>query len=154
MTWLKNHLRDKFLAGALAAVPVVVVVWGALLVEQYTRPLAQQVGLDFLGLGVLLAVVGVYLLGLAVTSFLGRFALRLADRLLQKVPGLSLLYRAWKDVLVVPPDKAGTFHQVVLVPNPAGGAQVGFTSGRPLPGDPRCLCVFLPGIPNPPAGRW
>ena len=35
MTWLKNHLRDKFLAGALAAVPVVVVVWGALLVEQY-----------------------------------------------------------------------------------------------------------------------
>jgi hypothetical protein len=27
MTWLKNHLRDKFLAGALAAVPVVVVVW-------------------------------------------------------------------------------------------------------------------------------
>jgi hypothetical protein len=33
MTWLKNHLRDKFLAGALAAVPVVVVVWGALLVE-------------------------------------------------------------------------------------------------------------------------
>ena len=91
MTWLKNHLRDKFLAGALAAVPVVVVVWGALLVEQYTRPLAQQVGLDFPGLGVLLAVVGVYLLGLAVTSFLGRFALRLADRLLQKVPGLGLL---------------------------------------------------------------
>ena len=41
MTWLKNPLRDKFLAGALAAVPVVVVVWGALLVEQYTRPLAQ-----------------------------------------------------------------------------------------------------------------
>ena len=91
MTWLKNHRRDKLLAGALAAVPVVVVVWGALLVEQYTRPLAQQVGLDFPGLGVLLAVVGVYLLGLAVTSFLGRFALRLADRLLQKVPGLSLL---------------------------------------------------------------
>jgi hypothetical protein len=27
MTWLKNQLRDKFLAGALAAVPVVVVVW-------------------------------------------------------------------------------------------------------------------------------
>ena len=29
----QNHLRDKFLAGALAAVPVAVVVWGALLVE-------------------------------------------------------------------------------------------------------------------------
>ena len=61
MTWLENHWRDEFLAGALAAVPVVVVVWGALLVKQYTRSLAQQVGLDFPGLGVLLAVVGVYL---------------------------------------------------------------------------------------------
>ena len=58
MTWLKNQLRDKLLAGALAAVPVVVVVWGSLLVEQYTRPLAQQVGLDFPGLDVLLAVSG------------------------------------------------------------------------------------------------
>lgn len=101
-----------------------VVVWGALLVEQYTRPLAQRVGLDFPGLGVRFAVVGVYLLGLAVTSFLGRLALRLADRLPQKVPGLSLLYREWKDVLVVPPDKAETFHQVVLVPNPAGAGRL------------------------------
>jgi uncharacterized membrane protein len=41
----------------------------------------------------------------------------------------------------------------VLVPNQMGGAQVGFTSGRPLPGDPRSICVFLPGIPNPLSGR-
>lgn len=37
MTWLKNHLRDKFLAGAPAAAPVVVVVGGALLVEQFRQ---------------------------------------------------------------------------------------------------------------------
>jgi uncharacterized membrane protein len=153
MERLTNHLRAKFLAGGLAAVPVVIVVWGVLLVEQYTRPLAEAVGIHFPGLGILLALVGVYLLGLAVTSILGRLALRLADRILQKVPGLSLLYRAWKDVLLVPPDKAGTFHEVVLVPDQRGGAQVGFTSGRPLPGDPRSICVFLPGIPNPLAGR-
>jgi hypothetical protein len=36
------------------------------------------------------------------TRFLGRFAPRLADRLLQKVLGLCLQYRAWKDILVVP----------------------------------------------------
>jgi uncharacterized membrane protein len=153
MEWLKNHLRAKFLAGVLAAVPIGIVVWGAILVEQYTRLLVEPLGLHVPGLGILIAVVGVYLLGLAVTSFLGRFALRLTDRILQKVPGLSLLYRAWKDVLVVPPDKAGTFHEVVLVPNQAGGAQVGFTSGRPLPGDPHSICVFLPGIPNPLSGR-
>jgi uncharacterized membrane protein len=153
MEWLKNHLREKFLAGVLAAVPIVIVVWAAVTIEQNTQFLATKLNLQVPGLGILIAVVGIYLLGLAVTSFLGRFALRLADHILQKVPGLSLLYRAWKDVLVVPPDKAGTFHEVVLVPNQAGGAQVGFTSGRPLPGDPGCICVFLPGIPNPLSGR-
>jgi uncharacterized membrane protein len=131
----------------------VIVVYAAVWIEQNTRLLAEPLGLRVPGLGILIAVAAVYLLGLGVTSFLGRFALRLIDRILQKVPGLSLLYRAWKDVLVVPPDKAGTFHEVVLVPNQMGGAQVGFTSGRALPGDAHSICVFLPGIPNPLSGR-
>src|SRR5436190_895845 len=35
----------------------------------------------------------------------------------------------------------------------AVAAQVGFTSGRALPGDPKNICVFLPNIPNPISGR-
>lgn len=151
MAWLLAHLRDKLLAGAFAAVPVLVLVFVGYWIETNTRLAADTIGLHFPGLGFLIVMVGCYLLGLAVTSFLGQFFLSLGDRLIQMIPGLNQIYRIWKDVLVVP-DK-GMFHQVVVVPEVGQSGQIGFTSGRPLPGDPDGMCVFLPNIPNPLSGR-
>jgi uncharacterized membrane protein len=153
MNWIKMHLHDKLLAGLLAAVPLVVVAGAASSLERGTEPLAKPLGLHFPGIGFVLALILIYLLGLFVTSFLGRVALRLVDRLLCQVPGFSLLYRAWKDVLLVSPEQGGMFRQVVLVGTPTAGAQLGFTSGHTLPADPTSVCVFLPGIPNLLNGR-
>lgn len=155
MERLRTHLRTKFLAGALAAGPIVILIVVAVWLEQHTRPVTELLGFHFPGFGILLALVAVYLLGLVVTSVLGKVGLRLADKAIRRVPGLSLLYQAWKDILVIAPDKAGIFHQVVLVPDPEGrgGAQIGFTSGQCLPGDAQTCCVFLPGVPNPISGR-
>src|SRR5260370_37475627 len=120
-------LRTKLLAGALIGAPVVVIIFGAGWLEQNTRPLPQLVGLPhFPGLGVLLGLVGLYFLGVASTSLVGGVVARWMDYLLRRIPGLSLLYRAWKDTLVLPPGKSGVFHQVVLVPTRAGiGRQIG-----------------------------
>jgi uncharacterized membrane protein len=153
MNWIKMHLHDKLLAGLLAAVPLVVVFGAASSLEAHTEPLAKPLGVHFPGLGFVLALVLIYLLGLVVTSFLGRLVLHLADRFLCHLPGVSLLYRAWKDVMLISPEEGGMFHQVVLVGNPVVGAQLGFTSGHTLPADPNSVCVFLPGIPNLLNGR-
>jgi uncharacterized membrane protein len=154
MDRLQSHLRNKFLAGIIAAVPIAVVVVGSLWVEEKTRPLAELVGLPFPGLGVLIVLIAIYLLGVIVTSLLGRWMLGLVDRLLGRIPGLKLLYRAWKDVLVVPPGRREMLSQVVLVPALEGqGVQLAFTNGEPTPGDPARLCVFLPNVPNPVTGR-
>jgi uncharacterized membrane protein len=154
MKWIKMHLHDKLLAGLLAAVPLVVVFGAASSLEAHTEPLAKPLGVHFPGLGFVLALVLIYLLGVIVTSFLGRVALGLVDRLLCQVPALSHVYRTWKDVLIVSPREGGVFHQVVLVGSPSGpGAQLGFTSGHGLPGDPNSICVFLPGIPSMLSGR-
>src|SRR5262245_48163907 len=126
MTWLATHLRNKLLAGILAAGPIVALVLGALWIEEHTRILTQPLGFHFPGLGFLIALVAVYVLGVIATSLLGRFLIGLADRTLSRVPGLNMLYRVWKEVLVVPPDKAGMFDKVLLVPNPDGpGVQLG-----------------------------
>jgi uncharacterized membrane protein len=154
MEGLQAHLRNKFLAGIIAAVPIVVIVVGALWVEEKTRPLAEFVGLPFPGFGILIVLVAVYLLGLIVTSLLGRWALGRVDRLLGRIPGLKLLYQAWKDVLVVSPGRKDMLSQVVLVPALEGqGVQIAFTNGEPTPGGPSKLCVFLPNVPNPVTGR-
>ena len=150
---LWEHFRNKMVAGVFAAVPVAVVVYAAVWIEANTRALAAPLGVRAPGLGILIAVVSLYLLGLLVTSLVGRFLFGAVNGVLRRVPGLSLLYQAWKDLLVVPPDQAGMFHQVVLVPVGEGRAQVGFTSGRSLPGDAASICVFLPNIPNPFSGR-
>lgn len=153
MSGLADHLRNKFLAGILAAGPIVILVVGALWIEEHTRVLTQPLGFHFPGLGFLVALVAVYLLGLLVTSLLGRLLLGLVDSILSRVPGFKLLYRAWKEILVVAPEKAGMFDKVVLVPNAGVGVQLGFTNGTSLPGDPNSICVLLPGVPNPIAGR-
>jgi uncharacterized membrane protein len=102
--------------------------------------------------GILLAIAIVYLLGLATTSLIGRFFLMLVDRLLQHVPVLRDVYRAWKQISLTPGGTEGMFSKVALVPGEAGRL-LAFTSGRPLPGDPTSTCVFVPNAPNPTTGR-
>src|SRR5262245_46180229 len=154
MGWFLKHLRTTLLTGVIAAIPLIVVVYVAILIEKYTKPLTEPLGFHFPGLGFLVALVGVYLLGLVVTSILGAIFLRLLDRVLEKLPGFNQLYHAWKEVVLLPEDRASTFHQVVLVAGSVGpGAQVGFTSGQGVAGDPHTWCVFLPNIPNPLPGR-
>lgn len=153
MKWLMSHLRNKILAGGLAAVPLVIVAYVLWFVEEKTKALAAPLGVHFTGFGFLIALVGIYLLGLLITSFLGRLILGLVNTVLEKIPGINLIYKAWKDVLVLPPNKTGMFHLVVMVRDTGRGWQLGFTSGEPLPNDPQCFCVLLPDIPSPFSGR-
>jgi uncharacterized membrane protein len=155
MGWFGRHLRNKLLAGVLAAIPLGVLVYGFSWIESHTQPLLEPyLGVRVPGLPVLVALLGVYLLGVVVTSFVGGLALRLLDHVLERLPGFRLLYNAWKDVVLLPKDRPGTFHQVVLVPQAgAGTLALGFTSGEPLPGEPPSWCVFLPNVPNPLTGR-
>ena len=74
MSWLIADFRNKLLAGTLAAVPIVVIVYVAVLLETYTQPLATALGYPYPGLGILIALVAVYLLGLFVTSLVGSWA--------------------------------------------------------------------------------
>ncbi len=155
MNKLGTHLRNKVLAGAVAAAPIILIVFGAVWLEQHTQPLARLVGLPQLpGLGVLVGLVGVYLLGLVATSLIGGFVARWMDYLLQRIPGLNLLYRTWKDVAFLPPGKTGVFHRVLLLPSRDGiGRQIGFSNGEILAGDPPRWCVFVPSLPNPLSGQ-
>ena len=134
MSKLSTHLRNKFLAGALTLVPILIVVIGVVWLEQHTQPLTHLLGLPPIpGLGVLIGLVGVYLLGVVVTSLIGGLLVRAVDYLLFRIPGLNLLYRTWKDVLLLPPGKASIYHQAVL-------------QSVTKQGDPMVLCARISEI--------
>src|SRR4051812_31500891 len=117
MKALQHHFRNTMLAGAFAAVPIVVTIVLAVYVEHMTREPLTSIGLNIPGLGLLLAVVIVYLVGLFVTSVVGKFFMRIVDGVLLKVPAIGELYKAWKQVSLNPEGSTGIYTRVVLVPD-------------------------------------
>lgn len=152
---LKKHLRTTLLAGVFAATPLVVTIFFIWYVESATRqPLIDFLGINIPFLGVVIAIVLLYLLGLVVSSLIGKWLINRFDALLSRLPVCSDLYQAWKHISVTPGGREGIFSKVVLVPAEAGRARtLGFTSGDPIEGDPSTCCVFLAGAPNPMNGR-
>jgi uncharacterized membrane protein len=150
---LQTHLRNTFLAGAFAAMPIAITAFILYYVEHLTRELFAKLGVNTPFLGLILAIAGIYVLGLIVRSLVGRFFIRLIDRILSRIPVLRDVYEAWKHVSVTPGGKEGVYAKAALIGSGEGGRLLGFTSGEPVEGDPNTLCVFVPNAPNPINGR-
>ncbi len=145
-----QHLRNKLVAGALAAIPLVVTVFVLWWVDSKARGIFG-VDTPFVGIGIALA--GLYLLGLFVTSFVGQFVLGGVDAVLRRLPGLRDLYRSWKQVALTTDTHDGIFAHVVLIPGDGGTRMLGFSSAKGIEGDASTWCVFVPASPNPTSGR-
>jgi uncharacterized membrane protein len=153
---LKKHLRTTLLTGIFAAAPLAVTAFFIWYVEASTRqPVRDLTGLNIPFLGVAIALALIYLLGLVVSSLVGKWLISRVDGLLLRVPVLKELYQAWKHISVTPGGAEGIFAKVALVPvgDGTGCRTLGFTSGAAIAGDPRTCCVFIPAAPNPMNGR-
>ena len=155
MSRVNDHLRRTFLAGAFAAVPIVVTIYIVYVVDQQTRIISQRIfGKPLPVIGLLIAVAAIYLFGLATTSLLGKFFVNLLDKLLSRVPVLKQFYSSWKQIALTPGGTEGTFSRVVLIPDETGQSRMlGFCSGDPIAGDADTYCIFVPASPNPLNGR-
>jgi uncharacterized membrane protein len=145
------HVRNKLVAGALAAIPVAVTAFILWYVDANARSLF---GFRYPFVGLLLTLVVLYVLGLFVTSLVGRWILGGTDALLAHIPGLKDLYRSWKQMAFSAEGDEGIFARVVLIPDETGRMRMmGFSTHRPVEGAPDTHCVFVPGSPNPTSGR-
>ncbi len=148
---IQTHVRNKLVAGALAAIPVAVTAFILWYLDSKARALFD-IRYPVLGLAVTLG--GLYVLGLFITSLIGRWVLTAADVLLVHIPGLRDLYQSWKQMAFSPEGDEGIFARVVLIPDETGKMRMmGFSTRKPIEGDPETMCVFVPGSPNPTTGR-
>ncbi|MFM1872973.1 MAG: hypothetical protein RL398_2395 [Planctomycetota bacterium] len=107
----------------------------------------------FPGLGLLLAFLAVYLVGLFVTTFVGRWLWRRLDRMLEALPLLGTLYQSLKEVLGYDTGRERFFQGVVAV-RVDEGFEIGFITGEAKgPDGTPCKLVFVPSSPNPSNGR-
>ena len=154
---LVKHISKSFVAGIVALLPV----GGTLLTLWWLEDSLAGIWLAeqpwyFPGAGILAALLMIYLVGVAVTSLVGRLVWRLVDRLLEEFPALGTFYRTLKQVLGYGEGEDALFDRVVLVPGREEGShEVGLvTSTLPAEGPfgPR-LAVFVPAAPTPTSGR-
>ena len=140
-------------AGALAAIPIAVTAFILWYVD--TKARESLFGVDGIRSWASRSpCAAIYVLGLFVTSVLGRFLIGVADALLRRIPGLRDLYLSWKQIALTTGGHEGMFAHVVLVPDESGHMRMlGFSSGKPIEGDPDTCCVFVPASPNPTSGR-
>jgi len=153
MGWLRRHVVTCLLSGLVALLPVGGTILLLVLAERVCGPLVPA-AFYFPGVGLLAVIVLLYLLGLTVTTFVGRWFWTRLDRLLARVPALGLLYKTLKQVLGYGSGEGALFHRVVLIEDQAtGAAELGLVTGSEGPGDAARLLVFVPGSPNPSQGR-
>jgi uncharacterized membrane protein len=148
---IQTHVRNKLAVGVLAAIPVAVTAFILWYLDAKARAFFD---IRYPVLGLVVTLLALYGLGLFITSLVGRWILSGVDVLLAHIPGLRDLYQSWKQMAFSPEGDEGIFARVVLIPDETGKMRMmGFSTRKPIEGDPETLCVFVPGSPNPTAGR-
>lgn len=168
---LGARLRAYFFAGILITAPISItfyIAWNFIdFVDRQVTPLIpaaynpKQWGVP--GVGLLLVVVVLTLVGAITAGFVGRIWLRLSEAVVQRMPVLSGIYSAIKQVFeTVLAQKSQAFREVVLIEYPRKGIWTiafitGTTAGRiaqPIAEETEgeMVNVFVPTTPNPTSG--
>jgi uncharacterized membrane protein len=165
-----EHLRGYFIAGILVTGPTALTLYltwafvdfidnsvGHIMPNEYN----PQTYLPFHvpGIGLIVAVVGLTLIGAATAGVAGRILLRLSERVLARMPIVRGVYSAVKQIFeTVLAKKSNSFREVVMIEWPRRDLwTIGFITGtsegeiKEVAGDD-AVNVYVPTTPNPTSG--
>lgn len=169
---LVERLRAYLIAGLLVTGPISLTLWllwvfvswidglvGQLVPSAYDP--ANYLPFRIPGLGLLVVVAGLILIGWATAGVLGRFFVRVYERVLERLPVIRGLYGATKQIFqTVLSQQSNTFREVALVEWPRKEMwTIGFITGK-TEGEIRDLVgaaedvvnIYIPTTPNPTSG--
>lgn len=152
---IRNHVVGSFIAGIVALLPVVGL---GITVVYFENTVAgvwlKNQGFYFFGLGILIVTMLVYLVGLTVSTFIGRWLWRRADILLDRLPVLGNLYQTLKQILGYGEGPKGLFQRVVFVSVDASDrSELGLVTREACDETSGKIVVFVPNAPTPTSGR-
>jgi uncharacterized membrane protein len=169
-----QRLRSWFFTGLVAFGPVAVtayIAWWVIdTVDHWVQPwLPRELSPDgYLpfhvpGFGVVIALVGLTLLGFLTANIVGRSLVGFSEAMLDRMPLVRGVYKGLKQVFETVFSQSGTqFRRVGLVEFPVKGSwSIVFISSAPaeivtsvLPGGRSMISVFMPCTPNPTTGFY
>lgn len=165
------RLRNYFLAGVLVTAPIAITLYltysflsaidgkvrHIIPFERLFPPEYQEIAVP--GLGIFFAIIFFILVGWFARNFLGRLIIRFSEYVVHRLPVISSLYGAIKQILeTVMASKSQAFREVVMLEYPRKGVwSIGFVTGT-TKGEVQAatknetLNVFVPTTPNPTSG--
>jgi uncharacterized membrane protein len=167
-TRLVERFRADVIAGILVTGPLALTLYltwifihfidvsvGSLLPAEYNP--ATYVPLP--GLGLVVAVVGLTLIGAVMRGYLGRLVLRIGELIMARMPVVGSIYSAAKQIFeTVLAKQSNTFREVVIAEWPRPGMwTIAFVTAQPegviadqVGGD--AIAIYVPTTPNPTSG--
>ncbi|MEQ8387953.1 MAG: DUF502 domain-containing protein [Alphaproteobacteria bacterium] len=167
---LLQKLRAYFLTGVLVTAPLGLTIYLAWIfidfVDNQITPLfpdkynpENYLPFAIPGIGLLVAIIGLTIIGAVTAGFFGRALIRASERILARMPVIRNIYSVFKQLFeTVLADQSKAFREVVLLEYPRRDIwAVGFlTSGTKgevgEKTDKDMVNVFLPTTPNPTSG--
>lgn len=169
-----RSIRNNFFTGMVIALPIGVTVWlltwfvGLVddqvlsLVPPEFNPniwIKNALGVSIPGFGIIIGIIGVWMLGVLGSNFIGTSILKFGERMLARVPLVSNVYNALKQIVTTMAlQKDRAFKEVCLIEYPREGLwAIGFVTSD-LKGaaldylSEDHVCVFVPTTPNPTSG--
>ena len=153
---VRKHITRCMLAGTVAILPIA----GLIITVGYVESQIATSGLArlpfyFPGFALLVSLAFVYLVGLGVSTFVGKWLWARLDRLLGRMPVLGQLYQTLKQILGYGKGEHAIFQEVVLVPGLNNQAEELGLVTNTIPGEDgkTKLVVFVPAAPTPTTGR-
>lgn len=119
--------RQYFLSGLLVVVPLVITIYVLrglfLFLDNLAFPILEPYfGYWLPGIGILIVLAVIYLIGILVTNFIGRFVVNKGENLLLRIPIAKSVYTSVKQILsTFSPSEDKRPRTVVLVEYPKAG---------------------------------
>jgi uncharacterized membrane protein len=169
---LGQRLRSWFFTGLVVFGPVAVtayIAWWVIdTIDNWVRPWLPRslwpddyLPVHVPGFGVVIAIVGLTLLGFLTANFIGRSLVKFGEAMLDRTPLIRGVYKGLKQVFETIFSQSGSqFRKVGLVEFPVKGSwSIVFISSAPaeiiagaLPGKQPMISAFMPCTPNPTTG--
>ncbi len=155
----KKALRNKFLAGILALIPIAITIYIVKLFiiffDNIVSPIIDPfLGFHIPGLGLIVSLITIYLLGVFITNVIGRTLLSFFEKWLNYIPLVRTIYHTTKQILGAFSKSGSNFEKVVFLEYPRKGIwTMGFVTGQTTGKDgTKFYSIFLPTTPNPTSG--
>lgn len=152
---IRSWASKKFMTGCVILLPIAItfyVTWGFVrFVDGFFSPIYNHLGINIFGLGFITSITFIFLVGIFMSSWLGASVLTLGEWFIKKMPLVSYIYAASKQIsTAISPDQSShAFKEVAIIRHPRiGEYALGFITSSVIlqrnRDEEELFCVYVP----------